>query len=107
MSDVPVAPGSFDVRLSVVLGQKAKFLMPGMACKVKLVPYRKKDAITVPVKSVFADELDDEKHYVWVLDKGGKPQRRDVDDRREERQADGNPQRTERGREGVVGSTKE
>ena len=68
VDDVPTAPGSFDVRLSVVLGHKAKWLMPGMTCKVKLVPYLKKDAITLPVKLVLPDELNDEKHFVWVLD---------------------------------------
>ena len=78
MSDVPAAPGSFDARFSVTLDRKAKWLMPGMTCKVKLVPYLKKDAISVPPKAVIADELDDRKHFVHVLDKNGQPQRRDV-----------------------------
>ena len=79
VSDVPTSPGSFDARLSVKLGRKSKFLMPGMTCKVKLVSYLKKDAIGVPPKTVQTDELDDEKHFVWVLDKDGKPQKRDVE----------------------------
>ena len=45
VSDVPTAPGSFDARLTVVLDRKSKWLMPGMTCKVKLVPYLKKDAV--------------------------------------------------------------
>ena len=52
VSDIPTAPGSFDARLNVELDRKAKRLMPGMTCKVKLVPYLKKDAITVPPKAV-------------------------------------------------------
>ena len=32
----------------------------------------------MPAKAVLPDELNDEKHFVWVLDKEGKPQRRDV-----------------------------
>ena len=44
MSDVPVAPGSFDAVVRRA-EEGAKLLMPGMTCKVKLVPYLKKDAI--------------------------------------------------------------
>ncbi len=78
VSDVPAAPGSFDARFSVTLNRKAKWLMPGMTCKVKLVAYLKKDALSVPPKAVIADELDDRKHFVHVLDQNGQPQRRDV-----------------------------
>jgi len=78
VSDIPTGPGSFDARLAVELGRKAKLLMPGMTCKVKLVPYLKKDALTVPPKTVNTDELDEQKHFVYVLGKDGKPQRRDV-----------------------------
>ena len=78
VSDIPTAPTSFDARLNVDLGHKTKWLMPGMTCKVKLIPYLKKDAIAVPPKVVATDELDDQKHFVYVLLKDGKPQRRDV-----------------------------
>jgi HlyD family secretion protein len=78
ISDIPTGPGSFDSRLNVELGRKAKFLMPGMSCKVKLVAYMKKDSLTVPPKVVNIDELDEQKHFVYVLDKDGKSQRRDV-----------------------------
>ena len=78
VSDVPVAPGSFDARLKLLLEKRAKRLVPGMACKVKLVPYLKKDALTVPPKAVVTDELDEQKHYVNVIGKDGKPQKRAV-----------------------------
>jgi HlyD family secretion protein len=77
-SDIPVGPGSFDTRFSVTLGDKTKWLMPNMTCKVKLTPYLKKDALIVPPKVVLTDDLDDQKRFVWVLPKDGKPQRRDV-----------------------------
>ena len=64
MSDVPTAPGSFDARLTVVLDRKAKWLMPGMTCKVKLVPYLKKDAMTVPPKAVTPTSWTMQKHFV-------------------------------------------
>ncbi len=79
VSSVPTSPGKFDAKLSVKLGHKTKFLMPGMTCTVKLVPYVKKDAIGLPSKVIQTDELDDDAHYVWVLDKDGKPQKRDVE----------------------------
>jgi HlyD family secretion protein len=78
VSDIPISPGSFDAKLSVTLSRKAKFLMPGMTCKVKLVPYQRKDAICIPSKAVMTDEMDDAKHYVHVQNKDGKPERRDV-----------------------------
>ena len=78
ISDIPVSPGRFDGRLAVRLTGKSKLLMPGMTCKLKLVPYLKEDALLVPSKVVATDELDEDKHYVKVLDADGKPVRRDV-----------------------------
>ena len=46
--------------------------MPGMSCTAKLVPYVKKNALTVPASAVFTDELDDEKRFVYLVgDKEG------------------------------------
>ncbi len=78
VSDIPIGPGRFDGRLNVHLKGKSKLLMPGMTCKIKLVPYRKTEAILVPPKVIVTDELDDEKQYVEVLGKDGKPVRRNV-----------------------------
>ncbi len=72
VSDIPVSPGNFDGRLTVDLEGKTKLLRPGMTCKVKLVPYRKADAICVPPKALITDELDEHKQSVQVLDKDGK-----------------------------------
>jgi multidrug resistance efflux pump len=78
VTDVPTAPGSFDAGLAVTLSRKSKWIMPGMSCKVKLVPYLKKDALVVPPKYIQTDDVDEDKNFVWVLDKDGKPQRRDI-----------------------------
>jgi multidrug efflux pump subunit AcrA (membrane-fusion protein) len=78
VADVPTAPGSFDVRLNVALDRQAKWLMPGMTCKVKLVVSLKKDAISVPLKAVASDELDEQKHFVYVQPKDGKPRKQAV-----------------------------
>lgn len=75
---VPISSGRFGSRITVELDQKAKCLAPGMTCKVKFVPYKKKNALTVPPKAVIADEWDEKKHYVYVLDKDGKPKKQFV-----------------------------
>ena len=59
------------------LDKDAKSVVPGMACKVKLTAYLKKDALTVPAKAVMTDELDDHP-YVYLLGKDGKSAKRPV-----------------------------
>jgi multidrug efflux pump subunit AcrA (membrane-fusion protein) len=76
-SDIPISPASFDATLQVNLDKAPKSLVPGLACKVKLTAYAKKDALTVPPSVVMTDEIDDHR-YVYVLDKDGKPAKRDV-----------------------------
>ena len=78
LDDIPMSPGNFDLRLKVTLDREAKWLVPGMTCKIKLTPYLKKDALSLPQKAVMTDELDDEKHFVYVPDKDGEPTKRDV-----------------------------
>ncbi len=78
VSDIPIAPGKFDGRLMVHLKGKTKLLMPGMTCKVKLVPYEKREAIVVPPGVIVTDEWDEDKKFVEVLDKNEKPRRRRV-----------------------------
>ena len=68
----------FDVWLAVELKKSVKLLMPGMSCTVKLVPYRKKAALTVPVAAVFTEELDEQKSYVYVAREGAKPKKQKV-----------------------------
>ncbi len=76
--DIPVSPGSFETKLTVDLKKGAKLLMPGMSCKVKLMAYVKKDALTVPPSAVVTDELDDQKQTVEVVEKDGTTKTRPV-----------------------------
>jgi multidrug efflux pump subunit AcrA (membrane-fusion protein) len=79
VATVPLNPGSYEVVLSVTLGEDAPAVMPGMECSVKLTTYHKKDALVVPSGSVFTDEEDETKKYVWLpAEKGGKPEKRTV-----------------------------
>jgi multidrug efflux pump subunit AcrA (membrane-fusion protein) len=77
---VPMTAGSFDGELTVALDGKAEGVMPGMACEVKMVPYKKLDALTVSPKAVFGDDFDAEHQYVYVATKTdkGKPEKRAV-----------------------------
>ena len=77
-SDIPISPGSFEARLNVDLKEGTKLLVPGMSCKVKLTPYLKQDALTVPPSAVVTDELDDQKQTVEVLEKDGTTKSRPV-----------------------------
>ena len=76
-SEIPTGPGNFDATLRVSLDKSDQPLMPGMACKVKLTPYAKKNALAVPANVVKTDEFDD-RRYVYLVGKDGKPAKRDV-----------------------------
>jgi HlyD family secretion protein len=78
LSTVPREAGTFEARIAVEPGEGTAALMPGMACTVKFVPYRKDDALTVPASVVFTDGTDDGAHYVYCLNKNGKPEKRAV-----------------------------
>jgi HlyD family secretion protein len=77
-SDIPTSPGSFEGRLTVTLKGKTKLLMPGMTCKIKLVPCLKTDALCVPPSSIVTDDVDEQKQSVQVLEKDGKVKSRPV-----------------------------
>jgi RND family efflux transporter MFP subunit len=72
----PYSEGSFGATLALGSAAPEKFVA-GMTGKVKIVAYFKPDALTVPTKSVFRDEADDDQRYVLLV-KDGKPERRDV-----------------------------
>jgi len=78
VDSIPFTAGSFGVRLTVALDGQGKELTPGMKCDVQLIPYLKKDALTVPPKAVRTDELDPQKQYVNVLAKDGKTKKQPV-----------------------------
>jgi HlyD family secretion protein len=76
---VPLTPGSYEVVLSLNVPEDAPRVLPGMDCNVKLVTFDRKDALTVPTASVFMDEEDDAKKYVWLpAAAGGKPTKQHI-----------------------------
>jgi len=76
-SEIPIGPGSFDATLNVNLDKNVKAIVPGMACKVKLTAYAKRDALVLPAGAVLTDEMDDHR-YVYLLGKDGKSSKRGI-----------------------------
>ncbi|MHB8973943.1 MAG: efflux RND transporter periplasmic adaptor subunit [Pirellulaceae bacterium] len=78
VSPFPIGMGSFDGYFRVTLDDKAKPVVPGMACKLTLLAYEKKDAIAIPATAVFENPADGEHNLVYVKSADGKPQERKV-----------------------------
>jgi multidrug resistance efflux pump len=78
VSPVPLGSSGFDCQLTVASDALNDAIMPGMNCEMKVIPYKKSDALTVPPKSVFTEDLDPLKQYVYLVGKNGKPQKRTV-----------------------------
>lgn len=76
ISPVPAGDGTFDAQLTLT-GKTTEPLVAGMVCEVKLVPYKKADAVTAPAKAVFTDEWDETQRYVYLVEEG-KPVRHAV-----------------------------
>lgn len=74
----PVSAGNFEAKVSIELSDEDDPLVPGMACSVKLVPYRKAEALTVPSSAVFTEDLDEDEHYVYLQPKEGKAKKTTV-----------------------------
>ncbi|HZN35627.1 MAG TPA: HlyD family efflux transporter periplasmic adaptor subunit [Pirellulaceae bacterium] len=77
LTAAPQSEGEFGATLTFEAAPP-KSLAAGMTGDVKIVAYFKADALTVPAKSVFRDEQNDEQRYVYRVDKEGKSARRDV-----------------------------
>ncbi len=77
VSSIPDADGKFRATFKPALAVPES-VVPGMTCKVTIVPYAKPDTITVPVKTVFEDELDDERRFVYLLNADGQSVRHEV-----------------------------
>ncbi len=78
VASVPFNDGEFEVRIRVNVDKRAAALVPGMGCSVKAVPYANKEALVAPVKSVFADDLDPAKQFVYLVREGKEPKKQPV-----------------------------
>ncbi|MHB0958077.1 MAG: efflux RND transporter periplasmic adaptor subunit [Pirellulaceae bacterium] len=78
VSPFPIGAGIFDGHFRVTLNDEAKPVVPGMACKLTLVAYEKKEAIAIPATAVFENPADGARNLVYVKTAEGKPQERTV-----------------------------
>jgi multidrug efflux pump subunit AcrA (membrane-fusion protein) len=79
ISSLPTSPGAFAATVSFSADKPNKQVVAGMACKIRLVPYTKADAIVVPPKLIQTDaDEDDEEKFVYVLDKNNKAEKREI-----------------------------
>jgi HlyD family secretion protein len=76
-NEIPIGPASFDATFKVGLNKNVTGIVPGMACKVKLTAYAKKNALAVPAQVVKTDDFE-EQRYVYLMDKAGKVAKRTV-----------------------------
>ena len=75
---IPMGSSGFDCQLTVAGDGLSSAIVPGMNCEMKMIPYKKADALTVPLKAVFSEEFDPAKQYVYLQGKDGKSQKRVV-----------------------------
>lgn len=73
--DNQVERSSGTLRVRAILDNKDRFLTPGLFARVRLFGGRIPDAVLVDNKALLTDQ---DRKYVYVVDKDGKAQRRDV-----------------------------
>ncbi len=78
LSPVPLAPSSFDATIRIVSPEKPLGLSAAMACSILLVPYRMREALTVPPGVIFEDD-DDESPHVFVSKADGTSEKRPIE----------------------------
>src|ERR1041384_4085500 len=72
VSAYPMAPGLFDVRIRLDLGDDARSLVPGMDCPVKLLSYENPAAITVPTAALLVDGSSGDGPHIYIQAGDGK-----------------------------------
>lgn len=74
----PFGSQGFDAVVNVALDESSPPVVPGMTCELRIVPYRKSEALTIPAAALGTDDQDPLKYHVCVPGKDGKPDKRPV-----------------------------
>ena len=69
----PIEPKSYDAVVSFTIPDEEKTPLPGSSCILKIITYQNKNAITLPLSSVYKEDHDPEVRYVYLLSAKGKP----------------------------------
>jgi multidrug efflux pump subunit AcrA (membrane-fusion protein) len=78
---VPAGGNRFNMEFELDQDAVPEWVVAGMNGKATVITYDKPDAITVPKAAAHADEEDEDKKYVWIVDpddEEAKPERRNV-----------------------------
>jgi HlyD family secretion protein len=76
VSAVPVGNGRFEALLDLVAEDPR--LVAGMEAEVRVTAEQKADALAIPKKGLFTDDLDDDQRFVYVVAAGKQPLKRTV-----------------------------
>ncbi|MGQ9914763.1 MAG: hypothetical protein ACUVQQ_10510 [Thermogutta sp.] len=79
VAQVPIAADKFEVTAEVTMPKRSLGVVPGMTGTAHFLVYVKKDAVLVPSKAIFTEELDPTRRYVWVKGKADRPEKRPVE----------------------------
>jgi multidrug efflux pump subunit AcrA (membrane-fusion protein) len=74
---IPQGAGSFEARVTLEK-EAGDRLVPGLACSVKFLAYRKDKALAVPASAVFEEDAEGETSCVYLMGPGAKPEKRSV-----------------------------
>ena len=78
VSAMPHAPGLFDGRIQVDLGDDAAMLLPGMECQVRILGYQNLEARMIPQGALFFDETAGDHPCVYLAKPEGASEKRHV-----------------------------
>ena len=73
---MPVGNGRFEAVLDLVAEDPR--LVAGMEAEIRVTAEQKAEALAIPKKAVFADDLDDDQRFVYVVAAGKEPVKRTV-----------------------------
>lgn len=76
VSAVPVGNGRFEAVLDLVAEDPR--LVAGMEAEIRVTAEQKAEALAIPKKAVFAEDLDDDQRFVYVVAAGKEPAKRTV-----------------------------
>ncbi|NMC18988.1 MAG: hypothetical protein GYA33_01100, partial [Thermogutta sp.] len=79
VADIPIAADKFEVTAEVTMPKRPLGVVPGMTGTARFLVYARKDAVLVPSKAVFTEELDPAQRYVWVKGEGDRAEKRPVE----------------------------
>ncbi len=73
VSEFPTSPEFYEAIVKVEFPQDQSLPLAGTSCTLKVITYEKKNALTLPQSSVFNEENDPDKKFIYILNSKHKP----------------------------------